>query len=571
MSSCTNVIRLTADIDSTSRSGLGSIHSEVVGEAKMASKDVEMTGKNDPHNSMNDKRDYEVEEFHSRNAITSFFFWVKSWALPGIGMFCESYFIFSIGNITPIFQETYKDCYKQYKKCDKGLINAETYIQVSGIILGMLLMGYIADQIGRKWGSVLTSCFMFIGGILLTCSTGPTIQGWAIMFAVSQFIFGYGVGGEYPLASSSASERAESNKALRFRRGEMVVCTFTMQGWGNLVNTAVLCALLAIFHQTGNKYNHHALDAVWRISFGLGLIPVTGMLIYRLFFLQESKVWKRQNKPMSVALKEQKVLWYYYWHRLFGCALAWFFWDVSFYGNKLFQSTFIKILSPGASILLTLEWTLLNSFISLIGYYFSAFTVDKPWMGRVRLQSMGFCMVFVLFLCCAAAYDKLVSTPTNLHWFQFLYFMSSFFGQFGPNATTWLLPGEVFPTDIRATCHGISAATGKVGALVAGIWFAYLTNAGKFYVAAFFNLAGLVLTILFVPNLMSLDLREGDRRFDALMAGNPAAYSGDAVHPSNLSLFERMLGVQKYHNADADNKARKQEGIQSAGTISQAH
>ena len=71
---------------------------------------------------------------------------------------------------------------------------------------------------------------------------------------------------------------------------------------------------------------------------------------------------------------------------------------------------------------------------------------------------------------------------------QFLYFMSSFFGQFGPNATTWLLPGEVFPTDIRATCHGISAATGKVGALVAGIWFAYLTNAGKFYVAAFFNL-----------------------------------------------------------------------------------
>jgi len=57
--------------------------------------------------------------------------------------------------------------------------------------------------------------------------------------------------------------------------------------------------------------------------------------------------------------------------------------------------------------------------------------------------------------------------------------------------------------------------------------------------------AGLVLTILFVPNLMSLDLREGDRRFDALMQNNPAAYSGDAVHPRNLSLFERMIGVQK--------------------------
>ena len=30
------------------------------------------------------------------------------------------------------------------------------------------------------------------------------------------------------------------------------------------------------------------------------------------------------------------------------------------------------------------------------------------------------------------------------------------------NATTWMLPGEVFPTEVRATCHGISAAAGKV-------------------------------------------------------------------------------------------------------------
>lgn len=33
---------------------------------------------------------------------------------------------------------------------------------------------------------------------------------------------------------------------------------------------------------------------------------------------------------------------------------------------------------------------------------------------------------------------------------------------------------------------------------MAGIWFNYLTSSGRFYVSAFFNLAGLVLTILFV-------------------------------------------------------------------------
>ena len=48
-----------------------------------------------------------------------------------------------------------------------------------------------------------------------------------------------------------------------------------------------------------------------------------------------------------------------------------------------------------------------------------------------------------------------------------------------------------------------------------------------------------MLTVLFVPNIMTLDLREGDRRFDALMAGNPAAYNGEAVAPQNLSLYER--------------------------------
>lgn len=50
----------------------------------------------------------------------------------------------------------------------------------------------------------------------------------------------------------------------------------------------------------------------------------------------------------------------------------------------------------------------------------------------------------------------------HIHWFQALYYLSSFWGQFGPNATTWLLAGEVYPTEMRAVGHGISAATGKV-------------------------------------------------------------------------------------------------------------
>ena len=40
--------------------------------------------------------------------------------------------------------------------------------------------------------------------------------------AVVQFFFGVGVGGEYPVASTSANERAEHTKHLQNRRGETV-------------------------------------------------------------------------------------------------------------------------------------------------------------------------------------------------------------------------------------------------------------------------------------------------------------------------------------------------------------
>jgi PHS family inorganic phosphate transporter-like MFS transporter len=50
---------------------------------------------------------------------------------------------------------------------------------------------------------------------------------------------------------------------------------------------------------------------------------------------------------------------------------------------------------------------------------------------------------------------------------MFLYCLANFFQNFGPNVTTFVIPGEVFPTRYRATAHGFSAACGKLGAIVA--------------------------------------------------------------------------------------------------------
>jgi hypothetical protein len=41
-----------------------------------------------------------------------------------------------------------------------------------------------------------------------------------------------------------------------------------------------------------------------------------------------------------------------------------------------------------------------------------------------------------------------------------------------------LTPSELFPTEVRSTAHGFSSACGKLGALFAGVFFAFQSNQG---------------------------------------------------------------------------------------------
>jgi len=55
--------------------------------------------------------------------------------------------------------------------------------------------------------------------------------------------------------------------------------------------------------------------------------------------------------------------------------------------------------------------------------------------------------------------------------FVALYCLANFFCNFGPNVTTFIIPGEIFPTRYRSTAHGFAAACGKLGAIVSQIIF----------------------------------------------------------------------------------------------------
>ena len=85
------------------------------------------------------------------------------------------------------------------------------------------------------------------------------------------------------------------------------------------------------------------------------------------------------------------------------------------------------------------------------------------------------------------------------------------FFNFGPNATTFIVPGEAFPSRVRGFAHGVSAATGKVGAILSGVLFNYLSGPTKIGVAnvlwIFFacSILGAIMTFFFVPETKGVD------------------------------------------------------------------
>lgn len=189
---------------------------------------------------------------------------------------------------------------------------------------------------------------------------------------------------------------------------------------------------------------------------------------------------------------------------------------------------------------------------------FLAFLIDNKLYGRKNMQQIGFLLCFILFIV-PAFHFKYYTSAAHIKEFQTMYFLSSFFNQFGPNAVTFLVAAEVYPTPIRATAHGMSAACGKAGALLAAILNNYITIPQVFLTVPWFGLAGMIITLIFLPDTTGLDLKEQERRWHFIRAGRECDYHGVAVHPKHLSLYERLRGVGRYYNPELDYQQKVEE------------
>ena len=142
------------------------------------------------------------------------------------------------------------------------------------------------------------------------------------------------------------------------------------------------------------------------------------------------------------------------------------------------------------------------------GYWFTVTLIDK--IGRFTIQLMGFFFITVFMFALAIPYHHW-TLPQNNIGFIVMYSLTFFFANFGPNATTFVVPAEIFPARLRSTCHGISAAAGKAGAIVGTFGFVY---AAKSYgvrniliVMGVVNLLGLLFTFL-VPESRGRSLED---------------------------------------------------------------
>ncbi|KAJ2721209.1 hypothetical protein GGI07_004135 [Coemansia sp. Benny D115] len=158
---------------------------------------------------------------------------------------------------------------------------------------------------------------------------------------------------------------------------------------------------------------------------------------------------------------------------LLGTSIAWFVVDVAFYGINLNSSVVISAIGFSGDVqngdpysVLTrncLGNIIINILGSVPGYWITVFTIEK--LGRKNIQLTGFVALTVLYVIIGFAYHKILDASNVA--FIVLFTLAQLFQNFGPNVTCFVWPGEVFPTRFKATAHGISAASGKLGAIVA--------------------------------------------------------------------------------------------------------
>jgi PHS family inorganic phosphate transporter-like MFS transporter len=434
--------------------------------------------------------------------------------IAGMGFFTDAYDLFSISVVTKLLGRIYYEPIKNKPGVlPPGVSSAITGVALVGTLFGQLFFGWLGDKLGRKKVYGITLLLMIICSIASGLSLGQNRRCVMATLCFFRFWLGFGFGGDYPLSATIMSEYA--NKKTR---GSFIAAVFAMQGFGILTGGIVGLIVSAAFERDGDPIltTPARADYVWRIILMFGAIPAAMTYYWRMkmpetarytaliaknakqaaedmakvlhveFDPEEAKLEKITQEPSQQYTLFSREFLHRHGLHLLGTATCWFLLDISFYSQNLFQKNIFTAIHwlPSSSQVnaihevykISRAQTLIALCGTVPGYWFTVFFVDR--IGRFSIQLMGFTFMTVFMFALGIPF-KYWSNGEHTHTIGFLimYALTFFFANFGPNSTTFIVPAEIFPARLRSTCHGISAAAGKAGAIVGAFGFLYASEA----------------------------------------------------------------------------------------------
>jgi MFS transporter, putative metabolite transport protein len=425
---------------------------------------------------------------HLRSAPMTGMQWLI-WSLAAAGKFFEGFVVFMTGVALPLLSNQFNIGTAQH-----GVISAASLF---GILVGAIGLGGLSDRFGRKPMFVAEMVIFVLFLVALTFCTNY------YFLVACLFGLGLSLGCDYPTAHMIISENIPSTS-----RGRLVLGAFAFQAVGALGGTAVGYFVLSVLPEV----------SAWRWMYASAIIPALLVTIGRLYIV-ESANWLSSRGEMQRAERAVKRLLvrkpqYPAEIRLIPRAGAgeshgaskasfaalftktnrratilasvpWFLQDLGTYGIGIFTPTILaaavgansdharSVADLIANDIVAAKGAALITTLLIVGIAFAIFLADT--VGRIVLQVFGFfgCAVGLFIASLSAHFAG--GTQTLLIFTGFMLF--NFMTNLGPNAQTYLLAGEVFPTTIRGKGAGFAAAFAKIGAVATAFLFPILLTA----------------------------------------------------------------------------------------------
>ncbi len=444
----------------------------------------------------------------------------RIWTLATAGKFFEGLVVFMTGVALPLIVKEFG-----LGAMEKGAVGAAPLF---GILIGATALGGLSDHVGRKRMFIVEMILFAISLLLLVVS--PNYP-WLLVFL---FIMGAALGCDYPTAHMVISESIPS-----VARGKLVLSAFGFQAVGALVGTGVGYLIL---------YENPDIGA-WRWMYATGIIPAI-LVVFARHFIPDSGHWlvsqgrideaeqemerllaRRPPYPQRVKLAVSSsdgrsaggfglLFSRRYIRATIFASVPWFLQDLGTYGIGIFTPTILatiigaqtthvhNIASLIHNDMLAAKGAAFIDGLLLVGIVCAVLLVDRA--GRIRLQVLGF------IGCAAGLFLASLSVGTEggtKMFFIFAGFMLfSFMTNLGPNAMTYLIAGELFPTHIRGKGAGFAASFAKVGAVLAAFFFPLLLRSigteALLYGLAGTSLLGAVVTWVFRIETTGINLEK---------------------------------------------------------------